>query len=62
MEGFTEQELKNIIIFLDRVELTGKEAMPCAALQVKAQALLKTMNPASTVTVAPPPEDTGDEQ
>lgn len=45
---FTKEELNNLLVFLNRVNLTGQEALVMAQLQLKIQqdvAKLKTNEP-----------------
>ena len=50
----TPLDIKNALIFLDRVDLKGKESMPMTDLQIKLKAMLaeaaKTENPDSGET------------
>ena len=52
----TQEELKNIAVLLQRVSLTGNEAMAVAQLQVKINNLLSVETPVETKSETPTTE------
>lgn len=52
---FSQEELKNLAVLLERITLNGKEVLPVAQLQLKIQNLIKAETTSKLTGTEPTP-------
>lgn len=58
----TEQDLTNALVFLERVDLKGKESLPHAELCIKLAGMRKLLQERAAAPPAPPIDPPTDEE